>query len=52
MQKLAVAVMVVGISGNILLMFILVMLKQIAELIKDVDDNLDEVESTIERANR
>lgn len=35
-----------------LLMGILVTLKQIAELIKGVDENIDEVESTIERANR
>lgn len=52
MEKLAVAVMLVGVCGNILLMFILVTLKSILESIKDVDDNIGEVEATIERVSR
>lgn len=47
-----IAFLFLGLFISVLLAEIISKLKQIAELIKGVADNLDEVESTIERVNR
>lgn len=51
-EKILFAIVLVGVCGNLLLMGILVMLKSILESIRDVDDNIVEMESTIERVSR